>query len=260
MSVKKDSKEYLQKKAFYDQLITLYGRKPVLEILQDQSIPLHKLHIASTNKPSGIIKQIMTLAEERQVEVNYHSRKELSRISKNGKQDQGICIDIQCPLHQNASHLTQLINKKNKTRFLALDNITNPQNLGMIIRSACAGGMDGVLMSKQGNAHLDSLVIKASAGTLFKCSIFFCDNLNTHLSKLNIAGADIVGLSSHSPLTLKEYDESNTVIYVLGNETHGISKATLNHCNQIISIPMANAVESLNVAVTASLIAFREKI
>lgn len=260
MPNKIDSQDYLRKKAFFEQLLTVYGRKPVLEILQDTSIPVYKLHLASSNKTAGIINDIIKIANDRKIAIDYHSRQELSRISKNSKQDQGVCVDIECPLHQSANTLLSTINPLKTLRLLAVDNITNPQNLGMIIRSACAGGMDGILMSKQGNAKLDSLVIKASAGTLFKFSIFFCQSLENTLKQFKDQGVDIIGLSGNSELTLKNYNESNDVIYILGNESTGVSKPVLKTCSKVVSIPMSNGVESLNVAVTASLLAFKNNI
>jgi len=85
-----DSDQYLKKKAFFNQLITVYGRKPVLEVLQDRTIDIFRLHLADTNRNGGIIDQITSMAAERKIEVRHHSRSQLSRISRNSKQDQGL--------------------------------------------------------------------------------------------------------------------------------------------------------------------------
>ena len=127
----------------------------------------------------------------------------------------------------------------------------------MIIRSSCAGNIDGILLPEKGCAKLDSLVIKASAGTVFKAPILHCQNLAQALHDSTALNAQIIGLSSHAKYTLKTVQEHDFVIYVLGNETQGISKATSKHCQLHCSIPMNNNVESLNVAITASLIAFK---
>jgi 23S rRNA (guanosine2251-2'-O)-methyltransferase len=92
-----DSAEYLQRKAFFDQLITVYGRKPVLEILQDHSLKIFRVHLADSNRSGGIIDEIKQLATARNMEVCFHSRAQLSRISRNSKQDQGAACDIHCP-------------------------------------------------------------------------------------------------------------------------------------------------------------------
>jgi uncharacterized protein (DUF2235 family) len=75
---------YQEKKAFYDRVITIYGRKPVLEALQDKSLPIHRLHLADSNKPTGIVADMLQLAQKRHIDVVYHSKQALSRISRNG--------------------------------------------------------------------------------------------------------------------------------------------------------------------------------
>jgi 23S rRNA (guanosine2251-2'-O)-methyltransferase len=260
MKTHKDSDEYLEKKSFFQQLLTIYGRKPVIEALQQTDIPCFRLHLADSNKPSPIIKELEQLAKKRDVEIHYHDRQALSRISKNGKQDQGVCLDVSCPSHQGYQSFLKNRNSssdKKPIRLLALDKITNPQNLGMIIRSSCAGNIDGLLLSEKGCAKLDALVTKASAGTVFKAPILHCDSLSKALMQCRQAGAVIVGLSSHAESTLQQFVETDFVIYVLGNESEGMSNEIENLCDQKVKIPMNNGVESLNVAVTSSLLAFR---
>ena len=82
-SPRADSAEYLQRKSFFDQLITVYGRKPVVEILQDPSLKIYRVHLADSNRGGGIIDEITQLAAKRNIEVCFHSRAELSRISRN---------------------------------------------------------------------------------------------------------------------------------------------------------------------------------
>jgi 23S rRNA (guanosine2251-2'-O)-methyltransferase len=77
--------------------LTLYGRKPALEALEDVSLTIHCLHLANSNRPAGIIAQITKEAEDRGITIRYHDRQALSRISKNGKQDQGVALDVVCP-------------------------------------------------------------------------------------------------------------------------------------------------------------------
>jgi 23S rRNA (guanosine2251-2'-O)-methyltransferase len=253
-----DTTEYTQKKRFFKQIITLYGRKPVLEILQDSSLTIYRLHLAESNKPQGIINEICTLAKQRNIEVQYHNRQELSRISKNNKQDQGVCVDILCPQHRSYKAFLESLNTDKSLRLIALDRITNPQNLGMIIRSVCAGEIDGLLIPEKGCASIDSLVVKASAGTLFKTPLLHCEKLTTALKECQEYGAKVYGLSSHATLSIADEINDPFIIYILGNETDGISEEVQKLCDQQIYIPMKNHVESLNVAVTASLLAFKE--
>ncbi|MEN4052624.1 MULTISPECIES: 23S rRNA (guanosine(2251)-2'-O)-methyltransferase RlmB [Sulfurimonas] len=245
-----DSQEYKDKKAFFEKVITLYGRNVVIEMLQDESITIHKLHLANSNKPDGSIKKILTLAKNRGIEVTKHDKNALSRISKNAKQDQGVAIDIVSKSYQS----TDTIKKLDSYRLIALDGIHNPQNLGMIIRSCAAGNVDGIILPKKNSAKISPLVVKASAGTLFKLPIYFCDKLEDLLRELD--DANIYALSSHAESDIYSIKEKKRSIYVLGNESEGVSKEVAALCNDSIKIPMQRGVESLNVAITAALIAF----
>ena len=254
-----DSEQYKQKKQFFNQVVTIFGRKPVLEILQDKRLTIYRLHLAESNKPQGIISDILNMATQRGADIVYHSKQALSRISKNSKQDQGVCIDVQCPQHRDfQAFIDELKHSSGTYRLIALDRITNPQNLGMIIRSVCAGKIDGLLLPSKGCAAIDSLVVKASAGTLFKAPILHCQSLVNALKSAKQQGACIYGLSSHATHFINEPNNERFIIYVLGNETDGVSNEVQNLCDKSIAIPMNNGVESLNVAVTASLLAFRE--
>ncbi|GMG87477.1 TrmH family RNA methyltransferase [Biformimicrobium ophioploci] len=253
-----DSEDYLRKKAFFDSLLTIYGRKPVLEALQDESIPAYKLHLAQSNRDDSVVRAIRDAADKRNIEINLCDRKALSRISRNAKQDQGVALDLALPHYGTADSFLNSLPAS--FELLALDGITNPQNLGMIIRSACAGGIDGILLPQKGCAQVDPLVIKSSVGTVFKTRILRCKTLHDTLARFREAGTEVIGLSSHAKRTLSDIGGSGCRIFVLGNETHGVSDAVSRISDSSVRIPMQNQVESLNVAVTAALIAFRKQL
>lgn len=245
-----DSQEYLDKKAYFEKIITLYGRNVVIEVLQDSTIEIHKLHLSTSNKTDGAVNTILSLAKKRAIEVTYHDKNALSRISKNAKQDQGVAIDIIASSYKSAKEIKNL----NGFRLIALDGIQNPQNLGMIIRSCAAGNIDGVILPKKNSAKISPLVIKASAGTLFKVPIYYCNTLDEILKDLK--DTKIYLLSSHAINSIYDIKKSDKSIFVLGNESNGVTPEIEKLCNDNLKIPMKRGVESLNVAVTASLIAF----
>jgi 23S rRNA (guanosine2251-2'-O)-methyltransferase len=213
------------------------------------------VHLAHSNREAGIITEIRQCAQHRGVPILEHSREELARLSKNGKQDQGVAVDVLCPSFQTLENY--LAAPTNKTqRVLALDGINNPQNLGMIIRSAAAGGLDGIILPRKGSAALGPLVIKASAGTLYRAPLLLCPTLPEALRLCQDHGAQVCTLEAGAPLSLFQHRSEQFCVYVLGNETEGVSAAVSALANTRLSIPMRNGVESLNVAVTASLIAY----
>lgn len=254
-----DRPEYTARKAFFDRVLTVYGRKPVLEALRAPGLSLHALHIADSNREQGVMADILREAERRGLVAQQHSRAELARISRNGRQDQGIALDILCPAFARVEDYLALPHT-GQQRLLALDGITNPQNLGMIIRSAAAGYIDGILLAKRGNAALGPLVIKASAGTVYRAPVLSCESLPAALKACKGAGFSICSLRADAQQSLFDYRPTGDCVYILGNETDGVSAQSDNLADVALSIPMRNGVESLNVAVTASLIAFSRAI
>lgn len=246
-----------ERKAFVKpaNLLTIYGRKPVQEALHDPAIDFFRVHLAESNKPNPVLDDIVRLCDRRGIEVQYHDRMALSRISKNRKQDQGVAADI---VGKGFGEFSDFLQQPEPAEFslLAVDQVTNPQNLGMIIRSVCAGLVDGLLLPRKGCARIDSLVIKASAGTLFKARLLFCDSLPLALQTAKENGISVYGLSTEDSTPIHKAALQRPNIMVLGNETEGLSPPVRKLCDQKIHIPMRNEVESLNVAVTAGILAF----
>lgn len=250
-----DSQAYRKKRERFDNLLTLFGRKPVLEALRDDEIRPVRLHFATSNRDSAELREMRAVADRRGVEIIEHTRETLARISKNGRQDQGVAIDIEAPRYLPIDRL--LAEGAVSQQLIALDGVTNPQNLGMIVRSVAASPMDGLIVPRRGGARIDGLVIKASAGTLFKCRIYHCDELAGTLEALRASGYRIAGLDSHGNESLRSLSLDRPQVFILGNETSGMSPEVAALCDTRVSIPLANGVESLNVSIAAALVAFR---
>ena len=111
-------------------------------------------------------------------------------------------------------------------------------------------------MPNKGNAALSPLVIKASAGTLFKSTLIKCNSLEEAIPRLRDKGGMTCALSGAGKTSISEFKIESPVVYVLGNETTGVSKSVSDLCTYQIKIPMSGGVESLNVSVVAALLAF----
>ena len=254
-----DRPEYLARKKKFDHMITIYGRNPVLEVLRDPSLQIYRLHLAKSNRDSSTVRELKDLAAKRDIEVALHSREQLSRISRNNKQDQGVACDIYCPgfqPYQEALKDLKNLSTADNLCIIALDSVTNPQNLGMIIRSVTASPAYGLLLPSKGSAAISPLVIKASAGTAFKGNILSCDDLEDSLKEFQKRGFKLCTLTSHNATPIKDFSAKDPIVFILGNETHGVRQSIMEMSDYRISIPMENGVESLNVAVTAALVAF----
>lgn len=251
--MQQDSEAYVKKKAFFEKVLTIYGRNAVMEALEDEAVSIHKLHLSKSNKDASVLEDMKAIAQKREIEVAYHDKQSLSHISKNAKQDQGVALDI---VLEHFGDEEAFKKDHSSYRIIALDGVTNPQNLGMIIRSCAAGNIDAILLPTKGAAQISPLVIKASVGTLFKMPIIRTSNLKETLKTFKDEGAAIYTLSSHAQQDYKKEPYGDKTIFVLGNESEGVSKTVEAMCNKSIAIPMKRGVESLNVAVTASLLAF----
>jgi 23S rRNA (guanosine2251-2'-O)-methyltransferase len=215
--------------------------------------------LAKSNRDSSTVRELKDLAAKRDIEVALHSREQLSRISRNNKQDQGVACDIYCPgfqPYQEALKDLKNLSTADNLCIIALDSVTNPQNLGMIIRSVTASPAYGLLLPSKGSAAISPLVIKASAGTAFKGNILSCDDLEDSLKEFQKRGFKLCTLTSHNATPIKDFSAKDPIVFILGNETHGVRQSIMEMSDYRISIPMENGVESLNVAVTAALVAF----
>ena len=228
-----------------------------MEALQDDRLSPSRLHLADNNKPGGIVGQIEELAKTREVDVQVHARQALSRISKNGKQDQGVALDLFCPEFDSLDNFFDAeVHSSNEFKAVLLDGITNPQNVGMIIRSCCAAGINAIFYPKRSVSALGPLVIKGSAGTLFNAPIIQCEDARLTAQSLQARGFDIAVLDSHAEMSLFDFKPAKPTVYVLGGETNGVDNTIKNAASVSLRIPMTNDVESLNVAVTSALVAF----
>ena len=228
-----------------------------MEALQDNRLYPSRLHLADSNKPGGIVGLIEELAKTRAVDVQVHARQALSRISKNGRQDQGVALDLFCPEFDSLDNFVDAeVHSSNEFKAVLLDGITNPQNVGMIIRSCCAAGINAIFYPKCSVSALGPLVIKGSAGTLFNAPIIKCEDARLTAQSLQARGFDIAVLDSHAETSLFDFKPAKPTVYVLGGETDGVDNTIKNAASVSLRIPMTNNVESLNVAVTAALVAF----
>lgn len=248
-----DSQNYTDKKAKFAKTLTIYGRNAVSEALVELKITPSKLHLSTSNKDAKVIDDMISVCNKRSIEIAYHDKLTLSRISKNAKQDQGVALDIQM---DNFISEDEFIANNINYRLLAIDGVSNPQNLGMIIRSACAGNIGAIIVPSKGTSSINPLVIKASVGTIFKLPIIQTNNLEKTLQNFKTNKAKLYTLSLDAKKSYKEIGKNDKAIFVLGNETNGVSKEIMALSDKSIIIPMNRGVESLNVAVTASLLAF----
>lgn len=238
-----------------DVFITVYGRKPVLEALIDPALTIDKVIVAA-NARGDTLGEILDAASRRQVPVQRASPHRVKVLAGNGRHDQGVLADVAAPRMRPLESAVPALGSR--AAVLVLDAITNPANVGMILRTATAAGVDGVVLPRRGVPGIDPLVIKASAGVAFHAPILRCATAEQSCLTLRAAGFAVLGLSGSAlgAASLFSDPPPPRVAYVLGNETAGIFPAVAAHLTGWVSIPMAGNVESLNVAIAAAVVCF----
>lgn len=229
--------------------MTVYGRKPVLEALADDGLTVDKVILAEGARGQAAA-EILRAAAARGVPVRRASAQRVKVLAGNGKQDQGVLADVVAPRMRPLSAFSFA------GPVLVLDGITTPANVGMIIRTATAAGMAGIVVPRRGVASLDPLVVKASAGVTFRAPLLRCATAAEAVSSLAGSGYRVFGLAGSGSRTVFEGSFPSRSAFVLGGETGGVGPEVGQHVREWLRIPMAGGVESLNVASAAAILCF----
>lgn len=231
--------------------MTVFGRKPVLEALTDRRLDVDKVILAD-NARGAAAREIIDAAGARSVRVERASAHRVKVLAGNGKQDQGVLADVVAPrMRRLADGLAA-----RPATVLVLDGITTPANVGMILRTATAAGIEGIVVPRRGVASIDPLVVKASAGVAFHAPVLRCYTAEEACAALRDAGYPLYALDGAARQSVFDASLPRRAAYVLGGETAGVSPEVRKHVTGLVSIPMAGGVESLNVASAAAVLCF----
>lgn len=238
--------------------ITVYGRRAVMEAIQAESVGVEFVRVAQQT-PGEFRSDLARLCHDRDIELQKSDYFGVTKLSGDTRHDQGVVARISLNNVIELEDWTATLHGKRAaipTRVLAMDTITNPQNLGMIIRSAVAAGVSAVLWPRVGCPWVNGLVIKASAATVYKVPIVVCHDLASAIGHLQGVGFQVAGLEADGGGNLFDHTPSHRAVYVIGSETTGISRDVMELLDERLAIPMAGGVESLNAAVAAALVCF----
>ncbi len=227
------------------------GRNPVFEALT-AGLPVKQAYVAEGAERDDRLRDILKFSAENGVPLLQVTRGELDRVT-GGLVHQGVALQL--PAYEYADVEDVLADALEVDGIVvALDGVTDPRNLGAIIRSAAAFGATGVVIPSRRSASMTAAAWKTSAGAAARLPIAMATNLNRALEQASKMGFTIVGLAGEGEVPVSGAPGiDGPLVIVVGSEDEGLARLVREHCDSLISIPIASAVESLNASVAAAI-------
>ena len=227
------------------------GRNSVLEALR-AGIPVTGVYVAEGAERDGRLRESFKIVAERGLSLLEVSKGELDKMT-GGAVHQGLAARV--PAYEYA-HPDDLLDRAAEAGepplVVALDSVTDPRNLGAVVRSAAGFGAHGVLIPERRAAGMTAAAWKTSAGAAARIPVAQTVNLVRQLKAYQEAGCMVVGLAADGDVDLPDLDLADgPLVLVVGSEGKGLSRLVAETCDQLVSIPMANQLESLNAGIAA---------
>jgi 23S rRNA (guanosine2251-2'-O)-methyltransferase len=231
------------------------GRRPVAEALA-AGRPSHRLLVSSSAKPNPELNSLLAGARRAGISVQTVSPDRLSRTA-GFDGHQGVLLEV---AERRWSDVTEILARAKSRRHdafvLVLEHLQDPVNMGALLRSAEAAGVDGVVFPERGAAPLSAAAVKASAGASEHLLLARVPSLNETLNELKQAGLRLVAADQEAAQTAWDADLSGPMALVVGSEGSGVSGATKRRSDLLVRLPMAGRVASLNAATAGALLLF----
>ena len=229
------------------------GRNPVIECLHAR-VPATALYIAQGTRNDDRLTEAVQLAHSRSIPLIEVPRLELDSMTGNGLH-QG--VGLQIPPFEYADVfdlISTAADSKEQGMIVVLDNITDPRNLGAVIRSTAAFGGQGVVIPERRSASVTAVAWRTSAGTAARLPVAKATNITRALKEFQQNGYQVVGLDAGGDTTYDSYDGTSPVVIVVGSEGKGLSRLVRETCDVLVSVPTTSWVESLNASVAAGVV------
>ena len=229
----------------------IYGRNVIASRLKEAK-DIEEIFILEGFKD----KNLMELLEKSKIKVIKCKKSRLDNLVGN-EYHQGIVAKIHTYDYYNFDYLLDEVSTKENPLIVILDGIEDPHNLGAILRSCEAMGVDGVIVSKHGTCPLNSTVAKTSTGAIDLVKVVEVTNLTNAIKKLKDVGFWIVGAEATNSVDYRAIDYSGKIALVVGSEGKGISRLVIENCDYKVKMPMIGKVNSLNVSVACAVLLYQ---
>jgi 23S rRNA (guanosine2251-2'-O)-methyltransferase len=227
------------------------GRNSVLEALR-ADLPITAVYVAEGAERDGRLREAFSLTSDKGVSLLEVPRPELDRMT-GGAVHQGLAARVPAYEYAHPDDLLEAAATSGEPPLIvALDSVTDPRNLGAVVRSAAGFGAHGVVIPERRAAGMTASAWKTSAGAAARVPVAQAVNLTRQLRAYQEAGCMVVGLAADGDVPLSELDLADgPLVLVVGSEGKGLSRLVAETCDQLVSIPMASSLESLNAGVAA---------
>src|ERR1700742_783600 len=231
---------------------TVLGRNPVGQSRR-AGVPATALYVALGPQPDERLTESVTLAADSGIAILEVPRTDLDRMTTNGLH-QGIALQVPPYNYLHPDELLKTAIATPPALLVALDNISDPRNLGAIVRSVAAFGGHGVLIPERRSASVTAVAWRTSAGAAARIPVARATNLNRTLKEWADRGLQLVGLDADGDTVVDDVDGAGPIIVVVGSEGKGLSRLVRQSCDAVVSIPMSGPAESLNASVAAGVV------
>lgn len=235
-----------------DEAETVLGRNPVLECLR-AGVPATALYVALGTEADERLTESVARAADSGISILEVPRTDLDRMTSNHLH-QGIALQVPPYNYAHPDDLLAAATGAPPALLVALDNISDPRNLGAIVRSVAAFGGHGVLIPQRRSASVTAVAWRTSAGAAARLPVARATNLTRTLKDWADHGLRVIGLDAGGDTALDDIDGADPVVVVVGSEGKGLSRLVRQTCDEVVSIPMAGHAESLNASVAAGVV------
>ncbi len=229
------------------------GRNAVVEALRAR-VPVTSLYVAERAERDDRLREVFRTAAEQGIGILEVPRAELDR-STDRAVHQGVAAKVPPYEYAHPDDLVQRATDAGEDPLVvALDGITDPHNLGAVVRSSAGFGAHGVVVPERRSAGMTAGAWKASAGAAARLPVARATNLTRQLTAYQQVGLMVVGLAAEGDIAIGDLELADgPLVLVVGSEGAGLSRLVREHCDALVTIPMASALESLNAGVAAGI-------
>lgn len=235
----------------------IYGVQPVRELLDGRPRDVERVFVSK--QPRGGVGRLLRIARHAGIPVSHLSREQLeARIGRRGAH-QGIAALVAPVSYSAVDEIRERAKRSEAGLVVVVDRVTDPGNLGAILRACAGAGVDGVILSRDGTVGLTGHVLKASAGTAERVPVARDPSPARSVEELGRSGFQAIVLDSRGTTPWDRVDLSGPSVIVVGGEERGPRPGLAAACNLKVAIPLHGGLESLNVAVATGVLLFEAR-